>query len=82
SQGPANVVGQILSAAADQVSRAVQPAAVAAVATTFTFPLALMLAVLLFLLVQNRVDERDPKLRVAPHTAGDTVVKYKDEVDL
>jgi hypothetical protein len=76
------VVRQILSAAADQVSRVVRPAAAAAVATTFSFPLALMLAVLVFLLVQNRVDERDPKLRVAPQTSGDTVVKFRDEVDL
>jgi hypothetical protein len=66
----------------DQVSRAVQPAAAAAVASTFTFPLALMLAVLLFLLIQNRLDGRDPKLRVAAQTAGDTFMKFKNEVDL
>ena len=60
----------------------VRPAAAAAVATTFSFPLALMIAVLLFLLVQNRVDGRDPKLRAAPQTARDTVVKFKHEVDL
>jgi hypothetical protein len=52
------------------------------VASTFSFPLALMLAVLLFLLVQNRVDGRDPKLRVAGQTAGDTYMKFKNEVDL
>ena len=32
-------------------------------------PLALFVIVLLFLLVQNRIDRRDPKLAVAPATA-------------
>jgi hypothetical protein len=32
-------------------------------------PLALFVIVLLFLLVQNRIDRRDPKLAVAPTTA-------------
>jgi hypothetical protein len=34
-------------------------------------PLALAAIVLLFLLVQHRIDRRDPKLRVAPRTQPD-----------
>ena len=37
--------------------------------TTLQLPLALFIVVLLFLLVQNRIDRRDPKLAAAPVTA-------------
>jgi hypothetical protein len=37
-----------------------------AVAKTASFPLALIAAVALFLLVQNMIDRRDPKLALAP----------------
>ena len=57
----------------------VRPAAAAAVATTFGFPLALMIAVLLFLLVQSLLDARDPKLRRRPSNGRDTVVKFQEE---
>jgi hypothetical protein len=40
------------------------------------------LAVLLFLIVQDRVDRRDPKLRTAPRTVFDTVVRFKEEHEL
>jgi hypothetical protein len=36
------------------------------VAKRSTIPLALLIVVLLFLLVQNRVDRNDPKLALAP----------------
>jgi hypothetical protein len=55
----------------------VQPAA--AVATSFAFPLLLMLIVLFFLVVQPRMDGRDPKLRAAPHGATETVVLFEEE---
>ncbi|MGZ8474641.1 MAG: hypothetical protein ACXWWQ_00255, partial [Candidatus Limnocylindria bacterium] len=76
------VLGQIWEAATDGISRAVSPAAAAQVAKTFGFPLALMLAVLLFLIVQDRVDRRDPKLRTAPRNVFDTVVRFKEEHEL
>jgi hypothetical protein len=76
------VLGQIWEAATDGISRAVSPEAAAQVAKTFGFPLALMLAVLLFLIVQDRVDRRDPKLQTAPRTVFDTVVRFKEEHEL
>ena len=77
--GPRAMVGALVSSVAEGVRTTVKPAAVAAVATTFTFPLLLMLAVFLFLLVQHRVDGRDPKLRQAPLTGADTIVTFVDE---
>jgi hypothetical protein len=41
-----------------------------------------MLAVLLFLIAQGRVDRRDPKLHEAPRNAFDTVVRFKEEHEL
>ncbi|MEP7081597.1 MAG: hypothetical protein ABI841_01330 [Chloroflexota bacterium] len=73
---------QIWDAAADGIGRTVSAEAAAQVATTFGFPLALMVAVLLFLVVQDRVDRRDPKLRAAPRTLFDTVVRFKEEHEL
>jgi len=67
---------------ADRVGATVKPAAAVAVATTFSFPLLLMLAVLLFLLGQAHLDHRDPKLRVAPMTAAETTVTFEEEADL
>lgn len=55
--------------------------AATAVAQTFGFPLALMLAVLLFLMIQGRMDERDPKLRRAPLTTAETTVLFVNEAD-
>ena len=55
--------------------------AATAVAQTFGFPLALMLAVLLFLMIQGRMDERDPKLRRAPLTTAETTVLFVNESD-
>jgi hypothetical protein len=64
------------------VQTAVKPEAASAVAQTFGFPLALMVAVLLFLLIQSRMDERDPKLRRAPLTSAETTVPFMHEADL
>jgi hypothetical protein len=72
----------IISGVAQQISKTVKPAAAAAVVTTFSFPLILMVAVLLFLLVQSRLDGRDPKLRAAPLTASETILPFRDEDQL
>jgi hypothetical protein len=82
SLGPVAVVGQVLTAAAQEIVRVVRPEAAVAVATEFTFPLALALAVLGFLLVQGYVDRRDPKLRMAPQTSLETIVQFKAEEQL
>jgi tetrahydromethanopterin S-methyltransferase subunit D len=80
--GPAAVVGQVVGAAVEQVVRAVRPEAAVAVATEFTFPLTLALAVLGYLLIQGQIDRRDPKLRVAPQNVVETLVTFKDEEEL
>ena len=77
--GPAEVVRNVFSAAVEQVSLVVRPEAAVAVAAEFTFPLALALAVLLFLVVQDRVDRRDPKLRMAPQHFADTLIGFQHE---
>jgi hypothetical protein len=80
--GPADFFSGLVASVADRVGPTVQPAAAAAVATAFGFPLALMLAVLAFLVIQSRLDGRDPKLRSAPLTSADTIVPFANEVDL
>ena len=72
----------IIGGVAERIRTTVKPAAAAAVATAFGFPLILMIAVLLFLLVQSRLDGRDPKLRSAPLTVADTVLPFRDEDQL
>jgi hypothetical protein len=62
-----------------QVGLIVRPDAAVAVAAEFTFPLTLALAVLLFLVAQDRVDRRDPKLRIAPQNAADTFLRFEGE---
>jgi hypothetical protein len=76
---PAGFAGTVIYEAATRVSTVVKPVAAAAVATTFTFPLVLMLAVLLFLLVQRRLDDRDPKLRAAPRSTAEALLEFEDE---
>jgi hypothetical protein len=80
--GPAAVVGQVVGAAVEQVVRAVRPEAAVAVATEFTFPLALALAVFGYLVIQGQIDRRDPKLRVAPQNVVETLVTFKTEEEL
>ena len=59
----------------ENVSHAVQGVvnAVSAAGGGTGFPLILLLVVLAFLLVQNRIDSRDPKLALASVAADDTV---------
>ena len=78
--GSTGLLDVLLGTVAERVGPTVQPAAVVAVAATFGFPLALMLAVILFLAVQSRLDGRDPKLRAAPLTTAETYVPFLDEV--
>ena len=80
SAGLSGAVDAIVDFAVDGASRVLRPEAAAAVATTFGFPIALALLVLLFLLVQSRLDDRDPKLRSAPLTMADTLVAFEDDV--
>jgi hypothetical protein len=69
----------VLGAVGERVRTTVKPAVVAAIASTFTFPLALAILVVLYLLVQARLDGRDPKLRYAPTSAGETYVAFEEE---
>jgi len=75
-------LGGMISDVAAQIRTTVKPAAAAAVATEFSFPLILMIAVLVFLLIQSRLDGRDPKLRAAPLTAAETILTFRDEDQL
>lgn len=77
-----NPLSVVFDAAVQQVSSVVKPEAAAVVAVTFGFPLVLNAAVVLFLMVQGWVDARDPKLRVAPQTAVETIVPFQDEEKL
>lgn len=79
---PDTLVEQVLAAAADQVGRVVKPQAAAAVATEFGFPLVLTMAVLGYIVVQGRVDRRDPKLRMAPFTSVETIIRFEREDQL
>ena len=73
------VLDYVADAAVDQAEIIVKPAAAAAVASSFAFPLILMLAVLFFLVVQPRMDGRDPKLRNAPRSASETLVQFEED---
>jgi hypothetical protein len=57
----------------------VQPAAAAAVVSSFGFPLVLMGAVVLFLVIQTRVDRRDPRLQAALRSGPEPLVPFEDE---
>jgi hypothetical protein len=76
---PVGFVGTLVLRVADQVRASVQPEAVQAVAETFSFPLSLMFAVLLFLFVQHRLDRRDPKLRNGPAAGTEIVIPFVEE---
>jgi hypothetical protein len=76
---PPGLVGAVLAQAVRQVAVVVRPDAAAAVATTFGFPLGLMVAVLGYLVAQGRIDLRDPKLRAAPQSTADTIVPFVEE---
>ena len=82
SIGAVAVIGQVLTAAAQEIVRVVRPEAAVAVAAEFGFPLVLAAAVLGFLLIQGYVDRRDPKLRMAPQTTLETILQFKPEEQL
>jgi hypothetical protein len=65
---------------AAQAARVVRAEAVASVAANFSFPLALALLVVLFLVVQPRLDDRDPKLRTAPRSRDDQLVGFQEDL--
>ena len=68
-----------MTGAIGNVGLIIRPEAALAVATEFTFPLALAIAVLLYLVVQDQVDRRDPKLRAAPQHQSDTLIRFEPE---
>ena len=74
-----NPLGAAVSGVVDQLATVVKPEAAGAVATTFAFPLILMVAVVIFLILQGRLDEDDPKLRLAPQTGAETIVAFGEE---
>jgi hypothetical protein len=80
--GPFDFVSSVLTGAAGTVGLILRPEAALAVATEFTFPLVLALAVLMFLVIQDQFDRRDPKLRAAPQHATDTFIRFELEEEL
>jgi hypothetical protein len=74
---PAAIVQGLVDTVVRGVAGTVRPAAVVAVAEAFSFPLALMVAVLLFLVAQSRMD--DPKFRLAPLDKTDTTIAFQEE---
>jgi hypothetical protein len=79
---PIGFVGQVVAAALGGVTWAVQPEAAITVAGEFTFPIALTVAVVAYLVVQGHIDRRDPKLRLAPQHVIETIVKFEPEAEL
>jgi hypothetical protein len=73
---PAAIVRNIVDGVSEQVAATVRPAAVVAVAQAFSFPLVLMVAVLLFLIGQWRMD--DPKFRMAPLNRAETTIPFEE----
>ncbi len=85
--GPAGAGGGdpgewVLEAVEGTAAVVIQPTAAAEVATTFGFPLILMLLVILFLLVQGRLDHRDPKLTQAARSQLDLIASFAGEDEL
>jgi hypothetical protein len=72
-------VQQVTDSVVETAAVVVKPQAAAAVASSFGFPLALTMLVVLFLLIQPRVDRADPRLRA---TAADPIVGFEDEETL
>lgn len=77
--GPLDFIGSFVTGAIGNVGLVLRPDAALAVATEFTFPLSLAIAVLAFLVVQDQVDRRDPKLRSAPLHQADTFIRFQPE---
>ena len=73
------IIEAVIGAVTNQVQSTVKPAVVAALAQTFTFPIALAAIVVMFLLSPSRLDGRDPKLRSAPRSAGEVYIEFGEE---
>jgi hypothetical protein len=78
--GLSGMVNALVGAAVDGAGQVIRPEAAAVVATAFGFPMVLALLVLVFLVLQPRLDNRDPKLHNAPHTFTDTLIGFEDDV--
>jgi len=77
--GPFDFIGIVVTGAVANIGAIVRPDAALAVANEFTFPLALAVAVLVYLVAQDQMDRRDPKLRVAPAHQADTLISFETE---
>jgi hypothetical protein len=73
------IVQALVGSASDGAGRVISAEAAVSVASTFGFPIALAMLVLLFLAVQPRLDKRDPKLSSTPRTLADTLVAFEDD---
>jgi hypothetical protein len=69
-------LGQAIETIEKGLERLVEAAA--ATATTFGFPLSLTVLVLIFLMIQNRLDRKDPKLANAPLHSYQDVARFTD----
>lgn len=78
---PTAVEGEA-QAAGQQSLTLLKPEAAAAVATAFSFPLLLMIAVVVYLIAQEWMDARDPKLRAAARRREDNLVPFRHEYEL
>ncbi len=67
----------IVEGVRERVAATVRPQAIVAVAEAFSFPLVLMVVVLVFLIGQWRMD--DPKFRLAPLSRADTTIVFEEE---
>ena len=76
--GSGDLLGDVMAAVVN-ASGVLKPSVAAVVATTFTFPIALAVLVILSLLVLHRLDARDPKLRHAPSSAYETYIAFEEE---
>jgi hypothetical protein len=77
--GAGGTLESIVGLAAEGASRVLRPDVAVAVAGTFGFPILLTLLVVVFLLVQSRLDDRDPKLRRMLGTPADLLVAFEDD---
>jgi len=68
-----------VSATVNEASKVLKPEVAAAVVQTVGFPVGLVLAVFAFLVIQDRLDRRDPKLREAPVTEAETLLPFESE---
>jgi hypothetical protein len=77
-----SLVDTVLSVTATEAAKVVRPEVAAAVASTFGFPIGLALVVVAFLVLQNRLDNRDPKLRAAAASWTERTLPYEREDEL